>query len=274
MAVDPLTAKILVRIGAQTVTDEQMRKRLLIIILVPAVIFLILIALILYLITSPFSVLMQWLIGDELSVVEDLQKEYGYNQTLGVYEQDYVDGIGQSYDGVVFTEGSMEVVYYNQLDERWVNVMYGQSSTIGEAGCGPTSMSIVISTLTGEEHDPIELSNWSVANGYRCEGSGSYHSLIPAAAKEYGLSCKGNLSVKDIVDALSGGKLVVAIMSKGHFTTGGHFIVLRGVTNQGKILVADSASYKRSNQAWELSLIMDEARKGADAGGPFWAIGN
>jgi hypothetical protein len=82
------------------------------------------------------------------------------------------------------------------------------------------------------------------------------------------------LSAQDIVDALSSGKLVVAIMSKGHFTSSGHFIVLRGVTSEGKILVADPASQKRSQQEWDLSLIMNEARKGAAAGGPFWAIGN
>ena len=123
-------------------------------------------------------------------------------------------------------------------------------------------------------HDPVELSNWSVANGHRCEGNGSYHSLIPAAAQAYGLSCEGDLSAQDIVDALSSGKLVVAIMSKGHFTSSGHFIVLRGVTSEGKILVADPASHKRSQQEWDLSLIMNEARKGAAAGGPFWAVSN
>lgn len=75
------------------------------------------------------------------------------------------------------------------------------------------------------------------------------------------------------MDALSSGKLVVAIMSEGHFTRGGYFIVLRGITAEGKILVADPAIHKCSNQEWDLSLIMGEARKGADAGGPFWAIG-
>ncbi len=168
----------------------------------------------------------------------------------------------------------MEVTYYNQLDERWENVMYGTSSTIGEAGCGPTSMSIVISTLTGEAHDPIELCNWSVANGHRCEGNGSYHSLIPAAAASYGLTCEKNLDAQGIVDALSSGKLVVVIMSKGHFTNGGHFIVLRGVTSSGKILVADPASYRRSEQEWDLSIIMNESNKAGAAGGPYWAIGN
>jgi hypothetical protein len=233
-----------------------------------------LIALILYILTSPLSIFAEWAMGDELAAIEDLQINYGYNQTLGIHEQDYIEGSGQSYDGVVFTDGSKEVIYYNQLDERWANIMYGQSSTIGEAGCGPTSMSIIISTLTGESHDPIELSEWSVINGHRCEGNGSYHSLIPAAAEAYGLSSEGDLTAQDIVDALSSGKLVVAIMSKGHFTSSGHFIVLRGVTSEGKILVADPASHKRSQQEWDLSLIMNEARKGAAAGGPFWAVSN
>ena len=48
--------------------------------------------------------------------------------------------------------------------------------------------------------------------------------------------------------------------------------VLRGVTSEGKILVADPASKKRSEQEWDISIILDEARKGAAAGGPLWAI--
>ena len=74
------------------------------------------------------------------------------------------------------------------------------------------------------------------------------------------------------MDALSEGKLVVAIMSKGHFTSGGHFIVLRGVKD-GKIMVADPASYSRSEQLWDLSIIVNEASQRAGAGGPFWIIG-
>ena len=75
-----------------------------------------------------------------------------------------------------------------------------------------------------------------------------------------------------ILDTLSSGKLVVAIMSKGHFTSSGHFIVLRGVQD-GKLLVADPASYTRSQQTWDLSIILNEASRSAGAGGPFWIIG-
>ena len=274
MAVDPVTAKMLAQLAAQAATDKQAGKRLLIVILAPVLFLLLLIAFIVHLLTSPISMFVGWALGDgEVTAIKSFQQEYGYNQNIGIYDTDYINGSGQSYEGVVFTDGGMEVMYYNQLDERWADVMYGTSSTIGQGGCGTTSMAIVTSTLTGEAHDPVELARWSVANGHRCEGNGSYHSLIPAAAAAYGLSCGKNLDAQGIVDALSSGKLVVVIMSKGHFTRGGHFIVLRGVTGEGKILVADPASYGRSEQEWDLSIIMDEANKAAGSGGPYWAIG-
>jgi hypothetical protein len=64
------------------------------------------------------------------------------------------------------------------------------------------------------------------------------------------------------------------LVSKGHFTKGGHFIVLRGVTAEGKILVADPASHSRSETEWDLSIILSEARKDAGAGEPFWILGS
>ena len=82
LAVDPLTAKILAKVAMQAATDSESRKRILFMILAPVIGLLLLIAFILYLITSPFSVLSQWLIGDEVNVVEDFQKQYGYNLPL------------------------------------------------------------------------------------------------------------------------------------------------------------------------------------------------
>lgn len=266
--------RVLAWMAIQAAADERARKRLFVIILTPVLILLLLIAFIICLLVSPLTLFVGWMLDDsEIAAIESFQKEYGYNQNLGIFEQDYVSGSGQSYEGVTFTDAGMEVTYYNQLDERWADIMYGTSGTIGQAGCGPTSMAIVISTLTGEAHDPVELAQWSAANGHRCEGNGSYHSLIPAAADAYGLFCERNLDARGIVDALSSGKLVVVIMSRGHFTNGGHFIVLRGVTENGKILVADPASQSRSEREWDLSIIMEESNKAAGSGGPYWAIG-
>lgn len=175
---------------------------------------------------------------------------------------------------VRFTDGATEVVYFNQLDDRYANEPYG-TDNIGGYGCGPTSMSIVVSSLTSDIVDPIEMSEWAYENGYWCSKSGSYHSLIPGAAQAWGLPVSGCTASEPqrIVDALGQGKLVVVLMSKGHFTSSGHFMVLRGVTSDGQILVADPASYSRSEKAWNISIILDEASTRAGSGGPFWIIG-
>ena len=172
-----------------------------------------------------------------------------------------------------FTDGATDVVYFNQLDERYANQPYG-TDLIGGYGCGPTSMAIVVSSLTSETVDPVQMARWAYEHGYWCSKSGSYHTLIPGAARAWGLSVEGCTASEPqrILDALADGKLVVALMTKGHFTKSGHFIVLRGVQDE-KILVADPASYRRSQKAWELSIILNEASRRAGAGGPFWIIG-
>ena len=274
MAVDPATVKLLTKLAVDVVTDEEKRRRMLILIIAPVIGLLLLIAFIVYLLTSPLSFLYNWLLPDELKIVEEFQKDYGYNQSIGLYERDYLDGSGIDYGDILFTDGATGVVYFNQLDAKYANEPYG-TDKIGTHGCGPTALAIVVSSLTVNIVDPIEMAAWSVANGGWCEDSGSYHSLIPAAAKAFGLNVEGDVQnePQKIVDALADGKLVIAIMGKGHFTSSGHFIVLRGVTADGKILVADPASKNRSEQEWDFSIILDEARKGAAAGGAFWIIG-
>lgn len=174
---------------------------------------------------------------------------------------------------VRFTDGETEVIYFNQLDERYANQPYG-TDHIGGYGCGPTSMAIVVSSLTSETVDPVQMARWAYEHGYWCSKSGSYHTLIPGAAQAWGLSVEGCTASEPqrILDALADGKLVVALMTKGHFTKSGHFIVLRGVQDE-KILVADPASYRRSQKVWDLSIILNEASRRAGAGGPFWIIG-
>ena len=187
------------------------------------------------------------------TLAEDQSLSYGDSDGDGYYNTDYGD--------ITFSDAETPVVYYNQTDSRWGNKMYGKSGTIGEA------------SLTSNQVTPYDVAQWSVANGYRCEGNGSYHSLIPSGGAHYGLTVTGiGNNSKKLVDSLKEGKLVIAIMSKGHFTSSGHFIVLRGVTESGKILVADPASVKRSNQAWELGIIVNEASRRAGSGGPFWVM--
>jgi len=195
----------------------------------------------------------------------------GMYQVLSMTE---FSNMGASYEGVIFTDGVTQVTYYNQLDSRWAYSPYG-TDHIGGYACGPTAMAIVVSSLTSDTIDPPHMAQWAYENGYWCSKSGSYHALIPGAAAEWGLEAEGCTTAEPqrIVDALRDGKLVVALMTKGHFTSSGHFIVLRGVTSDGKIMVADPSSYARSEKAWDLSIILNEASRNAGAGGPFWIIG-
>ena len=209
-----------------------------------------------------------------------LADDYAQNLSLflgdgvfqGIFSDEATAGI-PSLGDVRFTDGVTEVVYYNQMDERYANKPYG-TDDVGHYGCGPASMAIVVSSLTDDMVDPAQMAKWAYEHGYWCSKSGSYRSLIPGAAKAWGLTVEGcgKNEAQRIVDALSEGKLVVAIMSKGHFTEHGHFIVLRGVKD-GKIMVADPASRSRSGQLWDLSLIVKEASSNTSDGGPFWIIG-
>lgn len=222
-------------------------------------------------------------LADHVFSLSDEQKElssdYASNLSLFLGDgllQNMEEWTGNSIPSlgdVTFTDGGTPVVYYNQLDERYASQPYG-TDNIGGYGCGPTAMAIVVSSLTDDMVDPVEMGRWSYENGYWCKSSGSYHALIPAAAEAWGLPVSGCTTSEPqrILDALADGKLVVAIMSEGHFTTSGHFIVLRGVQD-GQIMVADPASYKRSEQLWDLSIILNEASRRAAAGGPFWIIG-
>ena len=222
-------------------------------------------------------------LADSVFSLTDEQKElaadYASNLSLFLGDgllQNLVEWTGNSIPSlgdVTFSDGVTPVVYYNQLDERYASQPYG-TDNIGGYGCGPTAMAIVVSSLTDDMVDPIKMAHWSYENGYWCKSSGSYHALIPAAAEEWGLPVSGCTTSEPqrILDALAEGKLVVAIMSEGHFTSSGHFIVLRGVKD-GQIMVADPASYKRSEQLWDLPIILNEASRRAAAGGPFWIIG-
>jgi hypothetical protein len=210
---------------------------------------------------------------EERNWAQVLYSSLADDQYVGYTDTDGEGYYNTDYGNVTFIGNSVDVTYYNQTDSRWGNLSYGKSGTIGSAGCGPTALAIVVASLRDSSVTPKEVAEWSVKNGYRAEGSGSFHSLMPNGGRHYGLIVEGiGTDRNKLIEALESGKIVIAIMKKGHFTSGGHYIVLRGITSEGKILVADPASIKRSNQEWSLGIILNEANRGAAAGGPFWVF--
>ena len=184
---------------------------------------------------------------------------------LNIYDDINMDDLKE------YPEGYANIPYYNQTDKRWATHPYGKS-TIYSAGCGPTSLAMVVSGLTGQRVTPDVVADWSYRNGHRAEGQGSFWSLMTEGGAYYGLQVEpvSRKNPSKIVQALSEGYPVIACMGKGHFTNGGHFIVLRGLTADGKVLVYDSASVERS-KAWDLSIIINESStNGGINGSPFW----
>ena len=154
----------------------------------------------------------------------------------------------------LLTGGLWDVVYYCQSDEEWAEQLYG-TDPIGPYGCGPTAMAIAVATMTDTDTDPAKMAAWAAEHGYWARRSGSYHSIV-----------------QGLRDILSSGGMAVALMGRGHFTDGGHFIILRGTTLTGDILVADPNSLERSLQVWDPQLILDELSSARDNGAPLWAI--
>ena len=160
-----------------------------------------------------------------------------------------------------------DFVYFNQTDSIWNQNGY----RIASAGCGPTSMAVVISSLTKKWITPVDATVWAYEHGYY-SSAGSAHTLIPAMAEAYGLKCKGvGTDYESIRTALKKGRPVIALMGPGYFTRRGHFMVLIDIDDEDNVTVADVGSRTRSAYKYALSDIIRQS-KSASAGGPFWVI--
>ncbi len=173
----------------------------------------------------------------------------------------------------ILTGGVVDIVYYCQSAAEWADQPYG-TDTIGPYGCGPTVMAIAVASLTDIPADPVSMAAWAVANGHWARKGGSRHSIIQGAAAGFGIEAASfpSREAADLTAALRQGKLLVALVGPGHFTDGGHFILLRGVTDSGEVLVADPNSPERSLMLWDPQLILDELSSARDNGAPLWVL--
>ncbi len=172
--------------------------------------------------------------------------------------------------------GEIPIVYYNQADSAWGNNYYDtrdeKSQTIASGGCGPTSLAIVYSSLTGEEKNPADMAVYAMQNGYCAAPQGSYRSLFTRGAAGLGLT--NEYAGEDLSEALKyleDGDLIVALMGKGIFCDGGHFVVIRGITDEGNILVADCWNKENNSKEFTISVIEQNLKK--DGGGCLWVLG-
>lgn len=152
---------------------------------------------------------------------------------------------------------------YSQYDPAWKDLPYA-SSTIGVSGCGPSAMAMIITNLTGERVTPVETSNYAAEKNLYVPGVGSSWSIGPVLAEHWNLKAEVvDRSVAAITAALQEGKLVITPgQGPKPFSSGGHFIVIRAVTSDGKFRVGDSGHSDTSDKDWDPEQIVNNMRSG------------
>ena len=157
---------------------------------------------------------------------------------------------------------------YFQWSEVWGYASYG-SENIGMGGCGPTSLSMVATGLTGNtSFTPKYVADMSVNMGYYVDDVGTDWTLMTAGASELGINSAQltNWSEDTLKSELSAGHPIICSMGPGDFTNQGHFIVLSGLTEDGKVLVNDPNSKINSRKKWDLNTIINQM----NAAWSFW----
>lgn len=146
-----------------------------------------------------------------------------------------------------------------QWDGRWGYVKYG-SDILAISGCGPTCMSMVYSgLLKNTSMSPSDMAEYCIDKNYYSQDTGTSWAMMSDGAKDLGLSAD-KITINSIKAALEAGKPVICSMGPGDFTEQGHFIVLTGIDDEGKITVNDPNSIARSKKHWNLKKIQDQVK--------------
>lgn len=127
--------------------------------------------------------------------------------------------------------GYQTVPQYFQTDYPYIQ--YG-NGTIATSGCSMTCLAMMATYLTGQEYTPDQLAyhfgSYGKNNIERLE-YGNAQMQLPNERTE---------NVQEVLQALKTGKVAIAMMDdESVFTDTQHFIVLAGMTEDGKILVND-----------------------------------
>lgn len=154
------------------------------------------------------------------------------------------------------------MIYYKQWDERWAIYPYG-SSDIQHCGCGITCMAMCVATFCDKTVTPPTMADLSMKNGGYIRGQGSsMPTIVAAAAKKYSISYK-SISSKDINTYIKEkNALVIWGCKTGYFSNSaaGHVMIIRGVTDDNKYLIADPNRTENNSKQFELSFIEGESK--------------
>jgi hypothetical protein len=147
---------------------------------------------------------------------------------------------------------NFEMPHYNQFD--YDDVLYGSQKggrkTVADRGCGITSLAMVASYLYQDESiTPDYLATvYGDPDNNPVDGvdySTLAHIMVSVGTEHLGLDMELTYSFKDAIKALQDGKVIISLQNPGCFTAvpNGHFVVFRGITEDGRVLVNDPNGY-------------------------------
>ena len=138
----------------------------------------------------------------------------------------------------------------------------GRARTVASSGCGAVCVSMVASYLTGDARQTPETLFLRAVQMGEYTGSGLKHETLSALLDECGVRNEWiPNTVEGIEQALREGKPVIAHVGPGTFTRNGHYVLLRGFSGDGRVLVNDPASPERSVEAYPIEIFVRQARR-------------
>lgn len=150
--------------------------------------------------------------------------------------------IGMAPFSVQASDGTAQVPLFFQTD--YPNARYG-SGTVATSGCGITCLAMVVTYMTGHTYLPDELADYF---GGRAENN---IQRLEQASDMLQLPWHKADNIHEVLSALQEGNLAILLMeSTSIFTNSQHFIVLTGMTEDGKIFVNDP--YEPNYDYWLL----------------------
>lgn len=153
-----------------------------------------------------------------------------------------------------------EVPSLYQGDPAWASVRYA-GADFGESGCGPTCLSMVYIALTGrDDRSPADMAALSEQMGCATPDGTAWAFMTEGAASCGLIAREVPADEESVRRAIAGGSPVICSMGPGDFTSTGHFIVLCGIDRNGRLMVRDPNSPKRSAQTWDFDVVLGQAR--------------
>lgn len=183
---------------------------------------------------STTEIPMQTIIEEQSLEYQSTEEEEFKKENEEAYEKAIQNDKEQSAKNSTIKLGPYEgLIYYSQIDNRWRNDPYtitgNPSQTIGSSGCGPTAAAMVVSSIKGIITPP-QMANLYVENGFRSKNNGTYWSAFKWTANKFGIGFEETTSLNKAIELVRNNYYVIVSVNDGLFTSGGHFVVLVGIS--------------------------------------------